>query len=125
MMPLQGNPIWRSYTPGTPASTGGTLGGSPTSVGSFAQANGLVYFDVTVSIPAVGTGTGSVAVSLPIAPSGGLATICQASGRENGVSGKMLLGIVSGANLLSISNYDATTPIANGASLHVSGWYKP
>ena len=106
-----------SYTPTITASSG-----TITSAGGIVNwqklGNGLVYCAVQVNITTNGTGSGSVGCTLPFTVRGPAIF----AGRENGVSGKMLQGVLSAnTTFMSIVNYDGTYPAANGSVLVLSG----
>ena len=71
---------------------------------------------VAVNISNAGSGTGYIVVPLPFTPANGDIIL----GRETGVTGKIVQGFGSGANLI-IFDYNQTTVIASGAIPQLEG----
>lgn len=122
-------PIWYQYFLGaawtryTPVITTGA--GTITSVsasGRYRKTGRTVFVTIDITITTNGTGSSSVAATLP-AVAGPAAAI--AVGRETAVGGKMLQGLIgaSGQSMV-ILNYDNTYPGGNGYRLIMSGVYE-
>jgi hypothetical protein len=107
------------YTPTVTATSGSFTTASAS--GRYFQIGKLTFFEVTVTITTVGMATGGVVVTLPTSINSGSGVVVF-SGRENGVSGKMLQAYGSSSSV-TIVNYDGTSPIAAGTSPVVSGVY--
>lgn len=111
---------WTSYTPTVSAQSGTFTTTSAT--GSYLQIGKIVFFQLSVSITTNGTAATSVQATLPVTPaSSDFAWV----GRATGISGKLLIAynqIAIGS--VSMQNYDATYPGANGEVLKVSGTYQ-
>jgi hypothetical protein len=83
----------------------------------------LGCIDDTATITTVGTGTTSV-VSLPVAAATTNGKMQVLSGRENGVSGKMLQGFIApGSSTMTIADSVNSSAAANGALEVISGCY--
>lgn len=113
---------WVSYTPVMTAQTG-TLTTIGACTGSYRRNGNMIFIRVSCAITTNGTGAGYISITLPIlsGASGQASFMC---GRENGTTGKMLLGYTSNsATELRVSLYDATYPGADGAVLQLYGSY--
>jgi len=110
-----------SYTPTVTASSGTFTTTSAT--GHYYVMGKLVFFEFSATITTVGSATGNVLVSLPFATNSGGGVIMFA-GQETAVNGKTLQGSI-GANSTSVTvrYYDASSAIAAGLTLVMSGCY--
>ncbi|MET4283574.1 hypothetical protein [Bradyrhizobium sp. LA6.12] len=108
---------WTSYTPTVSAGTGTFTSASATGV--YKQIGKTVLFTVTITITTNGSGATNVTVTNPVNTNGSNAG---AFGREVGVSGKMLQGVINTSNM-NIYNYDNSYPGATGAFIVMSGFY--
>jgi hypothetical protein len=109
---------WTAYTPVATSSIGTIT--TVSAVGRYKKIGSVCYVSATVTITTNGTGAGIVNVTLPIAQSGASAVF---SGRENGVTGKMLQGIGNGT-YISVFDYVNSYPGVNGAQLIINGTYE-
>ena len=110
---------WATYTPTLRAQSGSLT--SATATGRYMQIGKTVFFSISITITTNGTAAGSLTATLPTTPNAN----GSGSGRENGVSGKMLQAqVVAASNVASIFNYDNTYPGASGASITISGAYE-
>jgi len=118
--PISGS-SWATYTPTVTSGTGTFTTVSAT--GRYRQIGKVVNFQVKVTITTNGTAAGSVNSTLPFPCTAAANYI--AAGREDGVSGKMLQGkITGGGSTILIVNYDASYPGANGAIVYINGTYE-
>lgn len=123
---LPGNGIhvdqWLPYTPSVSSSSGTITTGAAT--GKYQITGKTCYFYINILITTNGSGSGHVNASLPFtATVDGSGVAGTASGTAIAVSGKQLYGVI-GATAVSISNYDASYPGANGERMVVSGSYE-
>lgn len=112
---------WLGYTPTMTASTG-TITTVGTCSGRYKVIDKTVFFEISCAITTNGTAGGYIKITLPITASA--TTNARFSGREHGVTGKMLLGYNSGASECRVTFYDGTYPGANGAVITLSGSYE-
>ncbi|UEM09007.1 hypothetical protein J4G43_030175 [Bradyrhizobium barranii subsp. barranii] len=108
---------WTSYSPAVTAGSGSFTSASATGV--YKQIGKSVFFTVTITITTNGSAATNVTVANPVNSNGSNAG---AFGREVGVSGKMLQGVINTSNM-NIYNYDNTYPGATGAFIVMSGFY--
>ncbi|MET4263898.1 hypothetical protein ABIA95_000165 [Bradyrhizobium sp. LA8.1] len=108
---------WTSYSPTVSAGSGSFTSASATGV--YKQIGKTVLFTVTITITTNGSAATNVTVTNPVNTNGSNAG---AFGREVGVSGKMLQGVINTSNM-NIYNYDNTYPGATGAFIVMSGFY--
>lgn len=115
---------WTSWTP-TVTSVTGTI----TTVGAVTAKYRLepktVYFIVSATITTNGTGGSAINITLPPIQ-GGISNSNQACyGREDGITGKALTGIILyGTQGINVTFYDATYPGADGAVIQIQGFYE-
>jgi hypothetical protein len=110
-----------NYTPTVTATSGTFTTASAT--GHYYVIGKMVYVEVTVTITTVGTASGNVFVTLPIATNSS-AGITITPGRENGTTGKALVGFANAnSTSMSVAFYDNSSPILAGYSLVLSGCY--
>lgn len=112
---------WVAYTPIPSAGTGAFTTASAS--GYFKKIGKTVFFKYNVFITDVGTAGYWVSATLPTtasASSYGLGII----GRENGVTGAMLLGSIQSTTTAVLQKYDGTFCGGNGYSLSGSGCYE-
>lgn len=110
-----------SYTPTVTAGSGTFT--TTSSTGHYYVIGKLVYFELSVSITTVGTASGNVIATLPFATntSSGVTAF---AGIENATTGKSIQGFANAnANTVAMRYYDATTAIAAGVVLVLSGVY--
>jgi hypothetical protein len=116
------NPVTSgSWTP-TLSASGGTITTSSAS-GQWISRDGIRYCQMTATITTVGTATGSLIFSLPVAAnaSKGSAAV---TGKETSVSGKAVAGVIAqGASLCGVTDYNNATILASGAVVTVSFSY--
>lgn len=104
-------PAWTTYTatitPGAGAIT------TQTSDSTFLQAGKWVRAEIHVTVSAIGTGAVPITANVPVAAKHNGSTC---TGREAGVSGKAISGVMSsGSTVMTIQNYDNTSPtFSNG-----------
>lgn len=113
-------PAWSTYTPSL-ASGLGALTSTGTATGRYTQIGKVVFCSIDVKITTNGTGSSFLIVGLPVASQGVVAL----SGRETGVSGKMLYvnSFTASATAL-LNNYDNTYPGVNGGRYTIGGSYE-
>ena len=113
---------WVSYTPVLTSSTG-TITTVGACTGSYRRNGNMIFLRVSCAITTNGTGAGYISITLPIlsGASGQASFMC---GRENGITGEMLLGYTANsAAELRVTLYDSTYPGANGAVMALYGSY--
>jgi hypothetical protein len=113
---------WTAYTPTVTAISGSitTLG---TVSGRFKQLGKSVFISLSVTITTNGTAAGGINITLP----SGMATAAASAlaGRENGVTGNMLQGMIaSGGSTCAVLTYNNAHPGANGAILVLAGIFE-
>lgn len=110
---------WASYT-GTnpPTSTSGTLT-TVSGTGAYSKVGRTVFYRYSVTITTVGTGTGDIRFDLPVAASANHKAF--GSGRENGVSGEVLVVYPFSSTRVTIRTNSA---LANGKIYDVTGIYE-
>lgn len=115
--------VWETWTPTITTASGSitTLG---TVVAKYRRESKTVFFKISIPITTNGTGSGNIKFTLPPTYGGAVDNqVCY--GRDNGVSGKMLVGIIlAGTAGVDVTNYDGTYPGANGAVITVQGFYE-
>jgi hypothetical protein len=110
---------WTAYTPTVGAGGGALTTASAT--GRYLQIGKTIHVTITVTVTTNGTANLYVSASLPFTSNNNAVLV----GREIGLSGKMLQGIMSnGSTFTPILNYDNTYPAADGAVLVVNGVYE-
>jgi hypothetical protein len=75
----------------------------------------MVHVIVDFTISAVGTGTGNISITLPVAALGGYGSV---RGRETVVSGYEVDGVIAGSGAAAVHRNDGTTAIAAGARIN-------
>lgn len=110
---------WTAFTCTATPGAGSITTQSSTS--KYKKIGKTVFISIDVSISNIGTGSGSVTLSLPFA-TGGQMTI---TGRESAVSGKVILGMAgNGASGIILTNYDNSGPsFSNGVNYVMTGVY--
>lgn len=109
-----------TWTPTISAGTGTITTSS--GIGSYTKVGRLVTATMSLTITTNGTGASYIVASLPFTSGPTYSYI--GSGRDNGVSGKMLTGnVVASTSNMTILNYDSTYPAANGSVLVVTVSY--
>jgi hypothetical protein len=113
---------WTAYT--ATVTTGAGSITTQSSSSSFLQIGKFVAVRVQVTVSNIGTGSGQVSISLPVASNGALGLFC--AGRENVVSGKMQSGVMTnGSNTMTIFNYDNSAPtFSNGVTYNFNCTYE-
>jgi hypothetical protein len=112
---------WVTYTPvATPAAGALT---SYTASGRYRKLGNVVHVAVQVVMTDNGTGSGSLAVTLPINSAAGLRFYL--AGRETTGTGDMLYGeIGSSASAMDCRKYNNAYPVATGQTIFLSGTYE-
>jgi hypothetical protein len=89
-------------------STGGALTSASSSIDRLSLGGSAYLIIVTVIITTVGTGTGNITVALPVTPTklGALTGQCINNGKT--IAGSY----TAGSATMTITNYDASSPIA-------------
>lgn len=107
------------YTP-TLGSDAGTIGGTSfTPTASFTRVNKHIFYRIALGVSAVGTATGDVLVSLPVAPR-----------YTNGVTvvlddGKLAAGrVIANTTTMRLTKADGTTLFTAPFGLVANGWYE-
>lgn len=116
--------VWTAWTP-TVTSTTGTITTVGTVTAKYRLEPKTVFFKISATITTNGTGGTAINITLP-PTQGGVANGNQSCyGRENGITGKSLTGIIlNGAQGINVTFYDATYPGANGAVIQIQGFYE-
>lgn len=105
-----------TFVPTVTASSGTITSYTPS--GSVKYIGNLVFFQVKAVITDNGTGAGNITITLPFTNT----THCVVAGREYGISGHALTGIIgAGSATISIARYDGSYPAATGATILCSG----
>jgi len=114
---------WIAYTP-TITSGSGTLT-TTSSSGAYSLIGKTCIFRALAVISNNGTGGTSIIFSLPFTSVNISSTGYIVSGRENGVSGKMIQGIIAlNASTCTTFTYDNLYPGSNGANIYITGAYQ-
>lgn len=116
--------VWTAWTP-TVTSTTGTITTLGTVTAKYRLEPKTVFFIVSATITTNGTGASAINITLPPIL-GGLANGIQSCyGRENGVTGKALVGVIlNGSQGINVTFYDGTYPGANGHIIQIQGFYE-
>jgi hypothetical protein len=114
-----GNQAWTSTNP-TPFANSGAFTSALANV-RWRQIGRQVYFTARVTITTNGTANGSVGVPMPVAAYAGVEQVFV--GRVVSGGSAALIGVLGGSTL-TIRNFDATYPGANGYVLVVGGVYE-
>lgn len=116
---LDGNMgAWTVYTPTIAASSGSYTTASAN--GRYIRVGKIVYFKVTGTITTIGTATGVARIDLPVtAKETGNIFI----GREDGVTGVILLGLAT-TTTMNIYTYDNGGIMGSGYSYRFTGTYE-
>lgn len=109
-------PTTGTWTPVATATSGSITAYS--AVGAYTKLGTIVTFVLTVNISNNGTGAGAISITLPISAAQG-AVAC---GRENGVTGAMLQGVIGGSNM-TVWTYHNQYPGSTGAAIILNGTY--
>lgn len=112
--PVQSHTLTVSSTWGTITTVGATSF-------SYTRRAGWLNFSGAIAVTTVGTGTGYVALTLPVDPLNTTSAVL-GHGREFNLNGKTLQVIASGGQYL-ISTYDNLSPASNGCNLVFTGGY--
>jgi len=116
--------VWTSWTP-TVTSTTGTITTLGAVTAKYRLEPNTVFFIVSATITTNGTGAGLVNITLPPILGGSSNGNQVCFGRENGSTGKALVGaILNGTQGINVTFYDATYPGANGAIIAIQGFYQ-
>lgn len=108
-----------TWTPTVTASAGSITSYSAT--GKYTKIGNVVHCVIGVTITNVGTGTGSMIVTLPFTNS---AAVSCGAGRENAVGGYMLqIYVGASSSSATVFKYDNTGPMATGATMYMQLTY--
>lgn len=110
---------WTAYTPAVSASAGTFT--TVSAAGRYKQIGKTVFFSVAVTITVNGTAATAVVVGLPVTAQNANFTF---AGRENAVTGSLLVSWMGSTTTMLIQKYDGTYLGANGYLLVVSGSYE-
>ena len=110
---------WTSYAPVLSSGSGTFV--NATASGKYKKIGNLVFVTMTITITDKGTAAGDIGALLPINCS--TANIFSANGRESGLTGKNITGIV-GTTKVQLWFYDNTTAISNGNVIIISFFYE-
>lgn len=111
---------WTTYTPVITSGTGTITTSSAT--GRYRRIGKTTEVEMTITITTNGTGATYVSATLPVTAA---AAFYMIAGRENGVSGKAVQGLIGiSATGVNIYNYDGTYPAVNGSILLMTGSYE-
>jgi len=116
-----GAAAWTSYTP-TVTAFAGTLT-TVSATGRYKRVGKTVFFSIVITITTNGTGATAVIATLPVTASANAINTAFV-GREDAVTGKLLIGWAATTTQVFIQNYDGTYPGFDGAILGVSGSYE-
>lgn len=105
-----------SWSP-TITANSGTLGAVTLNNAIYYEMEGRVDFYISASITSNGSGAGTVNFTLPFP-----ATVGFANGRESGLSGKQIVGSVSGSSV-AVRTYDNLYPGGTGAVVELMGTF--
>lgn len=112
---------WTAYTPVITAGAGAFT--TVSAAGRFKQIGKTVFVCIDITVTTNGTAASFVVATLPALNNSSLQSLI--AGREAGVTGKMLQGIIPiSSSTVTIVNYDNSYPGANGALLTVNGSYE-
>lgn len=120
-----GGASWETYTPGVTCNAG-TITTLGTTTGQYKRIGKTVFFEAQVPITTVGTCTGPIFILLPLEPVSTTGSY-HARGREDGITGVMLVGIIKSSlatNKVMVTKYDGTTCAASGAQCNIGGTYQ-
>lgn len=107
-----------TYTPTATPVGGGTFT-TVTATGRYKQIGKLLFFQINTTITAIGSGSGPLAVTLPLSLTA--AGTYVVVGRDQ-TSGKSLNGyVLAGSNIVNVAFYDNTTIVVNGNNPVISG----
>lgn len=110
---------WAPYTPTLTASAGTYTAASAS--GLYRIVDNIVFWQVTINITTVGTGTTPI-FTLPV-PGGNIGNVYLGYGRENNLTGNMLQVISVSTTTAVVFTYNNGSPAASGAGILVSGFY--
>lgn len=117
------NANWVAWSPTVTPSTGAFSNMNRS--GWWTRIGNVVFYRLTVNVVAVGTAAGPVIFTLPVtAHANNVGQIPVGFGREGAVNGSMLEVYLSSNTAGAIAYYNNNTPSANGAALHISGFYE-
>lgn len=112
-------PAWTAVSGLTINSSGGSIT-TASATCRYLRDGKRITIQLVGSITTNGTGSGVVQIVLPNSWTAAAAFVL--TGRENNVTGKMLMGyLASGTGVIWIQYYDGTYPGANGVSLAIDG----
>ncbi len=112
---------WTVFTPTVTPSAGAFT--TVSASGGFYTIGKLVHFSVTITITAIGTASGVMSIPLPVGTAKRAASVIATETATVGTSGYGRIA-ATGANINSISKYDNTSYIANGAVITLTGIYE-
>jgi hypothetical protein len=111
---------WTTYTPTVSASSG-TITSYTVNSARYQKIGKTVLLQLDITITNNGTGAGSVRVTVPVTATTNAYFL---TGRENLVTGKMLVGPLASSSQFAILYYDNTYPGGTGNQLQLSGMYE-
>jgi hypothetical protein len=116
--------VWTNWVP-TVTSTSGTITTVGTVSAKYRLESRTVFFIVSATITTNGTGANAVNITLPPILGGSASGNQSCSGREQGITGKALTGVIlNGAQGINVTFYDGTYPGANGHIIQIQGFYE-
>lgn len=116
--------VWTAWTP-TVTSTTGTITTVGTVSAKYRLESKTVFFIVSAAITTNGTGASAINITLPPILGGQANGIQSCYGREQGVTGKALVGVIlNGSQGINVTFYDGTYPGANGHIIQIQGFYE-
>jgi hypothetical protein len=112
---------WTAYTPTLSAVSGTFTTASAT--GRYKTLGKTTFIEIVISITNKGTAASGIEATLPNTAGSGQYAL---TGRESALTGKSVMGLITGGatQVSTITYYDYSDPIANGASITVSGVYE-
>lgn len=114
---------WTDYTPTWTPGTGSFVD-TTTDYATYITVNPFTYFNSSLSITDVGTAVDFLWMSLPLTISGDNNSVVQAALLNGGVLASLTAIIISINNVVQVNLPDGTTPLANGNTIMISGYYR-
>jgi len=125
VLPGNSNAAWTNFTPSV-TSQGGTITTVGTVAGRFYQLGKATFIEMLASITTNGSGSLAVVMGLPTVSLGTIKSGIAIWGREDGVTGSILMANQStiGAGSIAITDGSNRYPGQNGAVIRVGGTYE-
>ena len=125
VLPANSGAVWTSYTPSI-VSQGGTITTVGTLIGRFYQLGKAVFLEALASITTNGSGSLAVVMVLPTAAKGTIGSGVALFGREDGVTGSIIMANQAsvGTGSIAITTGSNAYPGQNGAVIRIGGIYE-